>query len=69
MAQAKLKISDEDIAAIGDNEVFLTNHLDKVFADSIHKKCQVYNIEDYYNLEETDVSTTFFMRATFDVQK
>jgi hypothetical protein len=47
LAQAKLGIKKEDTVHIGDNEVFLTGHVDKVFADSIYGKCKVYSISDY----------------------
>ena len=69
MAQTKLVIKNEDLIYIGDNEVFPTNHTDKVFADSIYSKCHVYTIKDYDELTQTDLSTTFFTRASFDVQK
>lgn len=35
LAQKNLGITDEDLQYIGDNEVFATQHCDKVFADSI----------------------------------
>lgn len=69
LAQQKLGIQSEDLQYIGDNEVFPTNHYDKVFADAIQSKCLVYPIAEYDQLSLTDVSTTFFTRASFDVTK
>ena len=40
----KLGVTDDDIEYIGENEVFPTRHRDKVFADAIVSKCQVYSI-------------------------
>ena len=40
----KLTILKEDERFIGDNEVFPTNHHDKVFVDCIVGRCKVYTI-------------------------
>lgn len=40
----KLNIQKEDELFIGDNEVFPTNHHDKVFVDCIVGRCKVYTI-------------------------
>jgi hypothetical protein len=34
----------EDEAYIGDNEVFPTNHYDKIYVDCIYGRCKVYTI-------------------------
>lgn len=47
LAQAKLGIQQEDLCYIGENEVFVTNHTDKVLADAIESKCLVYPISEY----------------------
>ncbi len=69
LAQKTLGIANDDLQYIGDNEVFATQHFDKVFADSIQSKCLVYGIAEYDELSLTDSSTTFFTRAQFDHQK
>ena len=40
----KLTILKDDERFIGDNEVFPTNHHDKVFVDCIVGRCKVYTI-------------------------
>ena len=69
MAQQKLAIPQEDLQYVGENEVFPTNHVDRVFADGIQSKCLVYPIAEYDQLSITDITTTFFTRAVFDVNK
>lgn len=61
----KLNISEDDAKFIGENEVFQTNHQDKVFADSIIAKCNVFTIKEYDELESIDFNTTFFTRASY----
>jgi hypothetical protein len=50
----KLDINDEDLEYIGENEVFASKHYDKVFADAIVAKCQVYSIKEYDEIQITD---------------
>ena len=40
----KLGLTEEDLEYVGENEVFPTNHYDKVYVDCIHGKCNVYTI-------------------------
>lgn len=61
----KLGILEDEKEYIGENEVFPTRHRDKVFADAIVSKCQVYSIKQYDDLESIDFNTTFFTRATY----
>lgn len=61
----KLSILEDEKEYIGENEVFPTRHRDKVFADAIVSKCQVYSIKQYDDLESIDFNTTFFTRATY----
>ena len=62
---SKLGISEQDREFIGENELFPTMHHDKVFADTIVSKCQVYSIKQYDDLESIDFNTTYFTRATY----
>ena len=41
----KLGVQEDEKEYIGENEVFPTRHRDKVFADAIVSKCQVYSIK------------------------
>ena len=61
----KLGISQEDLLYIGDNEVFPTNHYDKVYIDCVMSKCKVYNITAYDDLDTID-NLTYFTRATYN---
>ena len=61
----KLGVEDTEKEYIGENEVFPTRHRDKVFADAIVSKCQVYSIKQYDDLESIDFNATFFTRATY----
>mmetsp|Transcript_4297 Transcript_4297/g.3132 ORF Transcript_4297/g.3132 Transcript_4297/m.3132 type:complete len:82 (+) Transcript_4297:223-468(+) len=61
----KLLIFEDDQKYIGDNEVFPTNHHDKIYVDCIHGRCKVYNIKEYDELETID-NTTFFTRASYN---
>jgi hypothetical protein len=60
----KLGINDEDLEFIGENEVFPSKHYDKIFADAIVAKCQVYSIKEYDEIQITD-QTSYFTRATY----
>lgn len=60
----KLGIPDEDLEYIGENEVFPSKHFDKIFADAIVAKCQVYTIQEYDEIQVTD-QTTYFTRAAY----
>ena len=62
----RLGVEVADKKFVGDNEVFMTNHTDRVFADSIHSKCKVMSIAEYDELGVADLNATFFTRATFD---
>ncbi|CDW73243.1 phd-finger family protein [Stylonychia lemnae] len=62
----KLGVSDEDQIHFGDNEVFPTNHHDKIYVDCIQEKCKVYGINEYDKLETIDAKTTFFSRAHYN---
>ena len=53
---------------IGDNELFPTNHTDKVFVDSINGRAKVYTIQEYDQLEFIETSS-FFTRADYDPLK
>jgi len=65
----KVGVSEEDFNKfIGENEVFPSNHYDKVYVDCISKKCQVHTIEKYDELETID-NVTFFTRANYDPVK
>ena len=61
----KLQIADQDQEYIGDNELFPTRHRDKLFADAIVSKCQVYTLKQYDELESIDFHITFFTRANY----
>ena len=61
----KLQVTEEDQDYIGENEVFPTRHRDKVFADAIVNKCQVYSLKQYDDLESIDFNTTFFTRSSY----
>ena len=61
----KLNISKEDEPYIGDNEVFPTNHYDKVYVDCIVGRCKVYTIQEYDELETID-NLTYFTRANYN---
>ena len=60
----KLGIAPEDLRYIGDNEVFLTNHFDKIYPDSINGRCRVYPIMEYDELNNVD-NLTYFTRANY----
>lgn len=60
----KLGIMDSDLEFIGENEVFPSKHYDKIFADAIVAKCQVYSIKEYDEIQITD-QTSYFTRATY----
>ena len=61
----KVAIQQDDLLYIGDNEVFPTNHIDKVYVDCIVGKCKVYPINDYDELDNID-HLTFFTRAQYE---
>ena len=46
-----LEIDEKDIKYIADNEVFPSNHFDKVFIDCVTGACQVHQLKQYDNLE------------------
>jgi hypothetical protein len=60
----KLGICDEDMEFIGENEVFPSKHFDRVFADAIVAKCQVYSIKEYDEIRLID-NITYFTRAQY----
>jgi len=60
-----LNIPAEDLEYIGENEVFPTNHHDKVYVDCIAGKCNVYSIQEYDELETID-NITYFTRANYN---
>lgn len=61
----KLNISTEDLLYIGENEVFFSNHHDKIYVDCIFGKCKVYSIQEYDELETID-NLTYFNRANYN---
>ncbi len=62
----KVGVTEADfVEFIGENEVFPSNHYDKVYVDCIEKKCEVHSIAKYDELETID-NVTFFTRANYD---
>ncbi|TNV76254.1 hypothetical protein FGO68_gene16993 [Halteria grandinella] len=61
----KLGIAQEDLIYIGDNEVFPTNHTDRIYVDCIVSPCQVFTIKEYDDLDNID-TYTFFTRANYN---
>ena len=61
----KLNILRDDEAYIGDNEVFPTNHHDKIYVDCIYGKCKVYTIQEYDELDSID-NLTYFTRSNYN---
>jgi hypothetical protein len=60
-----LSILKDDEAYIGDNEVFPTNHHDKIYVDCIFGKCKVYSIQEYDELDSID-NLTYFTRSNYN---
>lgn len=61
----KINLAREDEMYIGDNEVFPTNHHDKLYVDTILGKCKVFSISEYDELDNID-NLTYFTRAAYD---
>lgn len=61
----KLSILKDDEAYIGDNEVFPTNHHDKIYVDCIFGRCKVYSIQEYDELDSID-NLTYFTRSNYN---
>ena len=57
-------IKSGDMIYIGDNEVFLSDHTDIVFVESIINKCEVLSIQEYDQRQITD-ERTFYCRSKF----
>ena len=64
-----LKMKDKEIDSIAEGvEVFLTNHADKVWVQSINGKAQVLTLDEFDALDTAPVNT-FYSRAEYDINK
>lgn len=50
---------------IGDNEVFPTNHTDRIYVDCILGPCHVFSIKEYDELDNID-QFTYFTRSNYN---
>ena len=59
--------SKKELAWIGENEVFETNHKSKIFADLLNGKCKVWDILDYDGKTGLGVND-YYSRAKYNIE-
>ena len=62
------KITNELSNSIADNELFETNHKDRIFADCIIDHCRVLSFDEY-EVDTCLKATDFFCRSFYDIHK
>ena len=61
------KIDEENLRWIGDNEVFETTSVSKIFADLLHGKCRIWDVEDYDGRKGMGPKD-FYTRAKYNIK-
>jgi len=62
------KITKELSESLADNELFETNHKERIFADCIVDHCRILSLQQY-EVEQNLQPTDFFFRSFYDVHK